>query len=75
MNINPIKIKNVLVYPFKDMQSLIDYSVDKKKLLLSLNAEIIMKAEDDVAEIINNNISPLMTYIESSIRNNNSLKM
>lgn len=56
MNINPIKIKNVLVYPFKDMQSLIDYSVDKKKLLLSLNAEIIMKAEDDVAEIINNNI-------------------
>ena len=43
MKVVPVKIRNVNVYPFQDMEELIDYTVDKKKLLLSLNAEIIMR--------------------------------
>lgn len=53
---NPVHIKNVDVYPFTDMQQLINYVGDDKKLLLSLNAEIIMKSSGRVADIINRNI-------------------
>ena len=56
MKVVPVKIRNVNVYPFQDMEELIDYTVDKKKLLLSLNAEIIMRAEGEVADIINSNV-------------------
>jgi hypothetical protein len=48
-----IKVGNVNVFPFRDMQELMDYTANDKKLLLSLNAEIIMKAEGEVADIIN----------------------
>ena len=41
-----IKVGNVNVFPFRDMQELMDYTANDKKLLLSLNAEIIMKACD-----------------------------
>ena len=51
-----IKVGNVNVFPFRDMQELMDYTANDKKLLLSLNAEIIMKAEGEVADIINSNI-------------------
>ena len=44
-----IKVGNVNVFPFRDMQELMDYTANDKKLLLSLNAEIIMKAEGEVA--------------------------
>lgn len=47
-----IKVGNVNVFPFRDMQELMDYTANDKKLLLSLNAEIIMKAEGEVADII-----------------------
>lgn len=56
MNVIPVKVRNVNVYPFRDMGELVDYAADKKKLLLSLNAEIIMRAEGKVADIINSNI-------------------
>ncbi len=52
----PIRLKNVDVYPFKNMDELIAYTENNKKLYLSLNAEIIVKAEGDIADIINNNI-------------------
>lgn len=52
----PIKVRNVNVYPFRDMQQLMEYTADDKKLLLSLNAEIIMKAEGKIVDIINSNI-------------------
>ena len=45
MKVIPVKIKNVNVYPFQDMEELIDYTTDKKNLLLSLNAESIMRDE------------------------------
>ena len=53
---NPIRIKNVDVYPFMNMDELIAYSEENKKLYLSLNAEIIVRAKDDVAELINEHI-------------------
>lgn len=56
MRIIPVKVRNVNVYPFRDMQELMDDTANDKKLLLSLNAEIIMKAEGKVADIINSNI-------------------
>ena len=51
-----IKIKNVNVYPFKNMDELITYSEGRKKLYLSLNAEIIVRAKGDVADLINEHI-------------------
>ena len=51
-----IRIKNVDVYPFKNMDDLIAYSEENKKLYLSLNAEIIIRAKDDVADLINEHI-------------------
>lgn len=56
MRIIPVKVRYVNIYPFRDMQELMDDTVNDKKLLLSLNAEIIMKAEGKVADIINSNI-------------------
>lgn len=56
MRIIPIRVRNVNVYPFRNVQELMDYVADDKKLLLSLNAEIIMKAEGRLADIINSNI-------------------
>lgn len=56
MRIIPVKVRDVNVYPFRDMQELMDDTANDKKLLLSLNAEIIMKAEGKVADIINSNI-------------------
>ena len=53
---NPIRIKNVDVYPFKNMDELINFSERNKKLYLSLNAEIIVRAKDDVADLINEHI-------------------
>ncbi len=52
----PIRIRNVDVYPYRDMQHLLDNVCNKKKLILSLNAEIIMKAEGSISDIINRNI-------------------
>lgn len=52
----PIRIKNVYIYPFKDMDELITYSEQNKKLYLSLNAEIVVRAKDDMADIINEHI-------------------
>lgn len=53
---NAILIKNVNVYPFKNMDELIAYSESNKKLYLSLNAEIIVRAKDEVANLINEHV-------------------
>ena len=52
----PIKIGDVNVYPFRDMSDLISYSDSHKNLYISLNAEIIYKAKDEIASIINNHV-------------------
>lgn len=51
-----VRIKNVNVYPFRNVDELIDYSENCKKLYLSLNAEIIIKATREIADIINNHV-------------------
>jgi UDP-N-acetyl-D-mannosaminouronate:lipid I N-acetyl-D-mannosaminouronosyltransferase len=51
-----IRIKDVNVYPFKNMDELIAYSEGNKKLYLSLNAEIIVRAKGDVANLINEHV-------------------
>jgi len=56
MKKNPIRIRNIDVYPFRDMEELIDYAAGQKKMLLSVNAEIIMRAEGKVADIFNAHI-------------------
>jgi len=56
MKKSPIRIGNIDVYPFRDMEELIDYAADQNKMLLSVNAEIIMRAEGKVADIINAHI-------------------
>ena len=58
-----IKVGNVNVFPFRDMQELMDYTANDKKLLLSLNAEIIMKAEGEVADIIEDFIRSISRLI------------
>lgn len=56
MKKSPIRIRNIDVYPFRDMEELIDYAADQNKMLLSVNAEIIMRAEGKVIGIINAHI-------------------
>ena len=53
---HPIKIKNVEIYPFHNMDELIAYTELNKKLYLSLNAEIIIRADGEVANIINEHV-------------------
>ena len=70
-----VTIKNVKIYPFKNIDELIAYSDKQKKLFLSLNAEIIVKAEGEIAEIINDNIGyadgfgPIMVLKARGINN------
>jgi len=51
-----IKINKVNVYPFKNMDELILFSEENKMLYLSLNAEIIVRAQGEVADLINEHI-------------------
>lgn len=51
-----VKIKDVFIYPFLEMDELVEFCGQNKKMYISLNAEIIMKAKDDVVNIINENI-------------------
>ena len=51
-----VRIKNVNVYPFRNVDELIAYSEDCKNLYISLNAEIIVKAKDGIADIINEHV-------------------
>lgn len=43
MKMIPARAGNVGIYPFMEADRLMDYTADKKRLLLSLNAGIIMR--------------------------------
>ena len=47
-----IRIKNVNVYPFPNMDELITYTELNKKLYLSLNAEIIIRANGEDSSFV-----------------------
>lgn len=55
-DMNSILIKGVKVYPFQSMDELAKSCLTEKKMILSVNAEILMRADEDMKLIINNHI-------------------
>lgn len=52
-----VTLKNgVKVYPFSSFDEVIDFVLDKKKILVAINAEKILHATEETKKIINNNI-------------------
>jgi UDP-N-acetyl-D-mannosaminouronate:lipid I N-acetyl-D-mannosaminouronosyltransferase len=51
-----IQVNKIKIYPFKSKSELIDYVIDKHKILIAINAEKILKEDIKLQEIINNNI-------------------
>ena len=53
---NSIKILGINVYPYLNFEDLINDAVLQKKMLLSVNAEILLKSDAILKDIYNNNI-------------------
>lgn len=53
---NPVRIMGMDVYPYLDFKSLIEDAVKTKKMLLSVNAEILCRADANIRDIYNSNI-------------------
>lgn len=51
-----VEILGVNVYPYLNFEDLIDDAVKQKKMLLSVNAEILLKSDAELRKIYNNNI-------------------
>ncbi len=56
MKINTALINNVKTFAFHSKQALLEYVVDKKKILIALNAEKVLKKDKKLITLINNNI-------------------
>lgn len=54
---NTIMVNNKKIYHFSSKQELINFVKNKKTILISANAEAIMKNDDRFTNIINNNIA------------------
>ena len=52
-----IKLRNVEVYPFRSADDLIDYADEHKGILVAVNAEEILNANEVTLPIINGNIA------------------
>ena len=52
----PITINTISIYPFTSRDELIQSAVEQKKMLIAINAEKILHANDQTRDIINNNI-------------------
>lgn len=52
-----VDLRGVKVYPFTSVDSLIDYADSRKGILVAINAEKIINANEHTLEIINNNIA------------------
>lgn len=50
------KIRNLYVYGFQSRSELIDFALKEKKILVAINAEKILKNEERLTQLINNNI-------------------
>lgn len=50
------KIRNLYVYGFQSKNELIDFAVKEKKILVAINAEKILKNDEKLIQLINNNI-------------------
>jgi len=51
-----VQVNKIKIYPFKSKAELIDYVIDKHKILIATNAEKILKDNIRLQKIINNNI-------------------
>ena len=51
-----VEILGINVYPYLNFEDLINDAVKQKKILLSVNAEILLKSDAELREIYNNNI-------------------
>ena len=51
-----VQVNKIKIYPFKSKAELIDYVIDKHKILIATNAEKILKEDKKLQKIINNNI-------------------
>ena len=68
---NSVNILGINVYPYLSFEDLINDAVAKKKMLLSVNAEILLKSDDELKTIYNNKIMITVFYINlCSIRSN-----
>ncbi|MCH5221749.1 MAG: WecB/TagA/CpsF family glycosyltransferase [Muribaculaceae bacterium] len=52
-----ISLRGVMVYPFADIDALIDFADKEKGILVAINAEKILNATPVTLDIINNNIA------------------
>lgn len=53
---NRVELNGVKVYPFTSAKELLDFVDERKGLLVAVNAEKVMKANEQIRSIINNNI-------------------
>jgi len=51
-----VQINKIKIYPFKSKNDLINYVIDKRKILIAINAEKILKKDTKLQSIINDNI-------------------
>lgn len=54
-----VDLRGVMVYPFADADTLIDFADERKGILVAVNAEKIMNADSRTLPILNNNIAYL----------------
>jgi UDP-N-acetyl-D-mannosaminouronate:lipid I N-acetyl-D-mannosaminouronosyltransferase len=52
-----VKLRNVEVYPFGDVDELISFADEQKGILVAVNAEKMIKANEQTLSIINSNIA------------------
>lgn len=55
-SLQPIKLRNVWVYPFADADALIDFVNARKGVLVAVNAEKMARGNERITDIINSNI-------------------
>ncbi len=53
---NHITVNGINIYPFKSKEELMNYAIGEKKILVAINAEKILKEDDRLRRIINENI-------------------
>lgn len=56
MEQDTVNVRGIEIHPFSDPRKLIDYAFARKGILVAVNAEKIVKADDELRRIINNNI-------------------
>lgn len=56
MSDNRISVNGIKIYPFKNIDELLEVATHSKKILIAINAGKIYNATDETRELINNNI-------------------